>query len=448
MAEIIYSLTLYGCALGMAGLGEFVWRRYAQDPVARRFVVFCLIVGLWMFFCALDVLTRDLAIRTLLLQVRSAVIFFASASALSLVLAFTGHSAWLRPGRFYPLLAIPTAAALLVLTSSLQPWFVTDFRLVEAGIRARMVFTPQIGFKLYLLYTYGCFMACCAALAWAMRGKPPLYRRQASLLLLGLLIPTLTDILFTYEERVWVWFRGAYLTPFSMLAFVLLSAWALFRYRLFELAPVARNQVIESMADAVLVFDVHGRLADCNPAAWRLLGLANGAIGRPAQDVFACCPELAAGVGAPGERLLSLEACADPAQTLTGRLSPLFDRQGDFCGQVLLLHDISALQQAQRQLADTTALLEAAFAQTPIPMLLADMPSGRLRIVNPASRRHLGMDAEADPVGMRYAELAQNWPMLDAGGAVLAPEDLPLARAMRGETVRGQELGLRRADGS
>ncbi len=49
--------------------------------------------------------------------------------------------------------------------------------------------------------------------------------------------------------------------------------WSMYRYRLLDIAPIARNVVIEGMSDAVIVLDTHDRVVDTNPAAIQLLNL-------------------------------------------------------------------------------------------------------------------------------------------------------------------------------
>ena len=66
---------------------------------------------------------------------------------------------------------------------------------------------------------------------------------------------------------------GLDLTPLALTITGLALSWALFHYRSDELVPVARNIVVESMSDAVIVTDVYHRITHIlNPAAERLIG--------------------------------------------------------------------------------------------------------------------------------------------------------------------------------
>ena len=68
----------------------------------------------------------------------------------------------------------------------------------------------------------------------------------------------------------------------------LLWAWGLFHFQLLDIVPVARDAVIESMSDAVLVLDAHSRIVDMNPAAQHMIlrRPASEVIGQPAVTVL------------------------------------------------------------------------------------------------------------------------------------------------------------------
>ena len=46
---------------------------------------------------------------------------------------------------------------------------------------------------------------------------------------------------------------------------------ALFRYRLLDIVPVARDALVENMSDGILVLDAKNRVVDVNPAVQDLM---------------------------------------------------------------------------------------------------------------------------------------------------------------------------------
>ena len=91
------------------------------------------------------------------------------------------------------------------------------------------------------------------------------------------------------------------------------------------------------------------------------------------------------------------------------------------------------------------SVLESVVKQMPAGVLVADVPSGRIIMTNPqvseAWRRPFRQATE-------IADYAA-WQGLSESGEPLHPDDWPLARTVRrGETVRSEEILIRRGDGS
>ena len=127
-----------------------------------------------------------------------------------------------------------------------------------------------------------------------------------------------------------------------------------FFHRLFDMLPVAREAVVESMRDAVYVLDTHDRLVDQNPAACRQLGRsAEEIVGRPAAEVFAAWPDLLA------HYLGCAEARTELTVTVGGErhhidlhIQPLRDRRGQHRGRVIVVRDITELWQHRAHLEE------------------------------------------------------------------------------------------------
>ncbi|MCP4137598.1 MAG: PAS domain S-box protein [bacterium] len=90
--------------------------------------------------------------------------------------------------------------------------------------------------------------------------------------------------------------------------------------------------------------------------------------------------------------------------------------------------------------------MDAIFEQSPIPMAVARMPDAVLVVVNPASRETLKL--ETDLVGKSLFTIALDWKTLTPDGREVAPENIPLARAIQGETILKELLQIVRKDGS
>ncbi|MNC04699.1 putative diguanylate cyclase YedQ [compost metagenome] len=107
--------------------------------------------------------------------------------------------------------------------------------------------------------------ACLLVGQW--RTASTAYRKQIFTLFLGTMLPITASFLYLMG-----------LVPYNMdpVPFILifttsLYVWAIRTTDLFQVVPIARGYVFESMRDGVLVLDLAGRLVDYNPAARRMI---------------------------------------------------------------------------------------------------------------------------------------------------------------------------------
>jgi diguanylate cyclase (GGDEF)-like protein len=174
-------------------------------------------------------------------------------------------------------LAVPLATMAIIFTPGLSGLMWSRVEFFRAG--PYLVSAREHGpwFAVYAFYTYGFFLAGGAVAARAFEHLRRFYSRQAAWVMAGIAVPLGTSLV--YVLRLVPGLVKDY-TPLGYAIAAMLFYAALFRRDLFSLAPVGRDQVVERLAEGILVLDAKGRLADVNPAAMRMLGLAEGSVGR------------------------------------------------------------------------------------------------------------------------------------------------------------------------
>ncbi len=114
-------------------------------------------------------------------------------------------------------------------------------------------------------FVYGLLFVAAYLLVRAMLHGQRFQVRQSSAMVVASLLPLAGGTVYALGLSPWPDYNPA-MAVVSVSG--LLMAYALFSSRLFELAPLARDSVIEYLADGVLVVDRRGRLIDANPAAF------------------------------------------------------------------------------------------------------------------------------------------------------------------------------------
>lgn len=200
----------------------------------------------------------------------------------------------------------------------------------------------------------GYFMAALplgfAVLVRHARRAPPARRRNARLAAITAALPLLNFGAYLAGLIPWGLDSG----PFGMLPVGIMFSFILFRYRLGELAPVAREVVFESMRDGVLVLDRNGSIESANAQARKILALDEFSIGQPVRDVFAGMPGLLDLVAA-GEGSARIEIAGAHAASVS-----IFDASAVIArdarrrriGTVMTLRDVTEVEGLLARLRD------------------------------------------------------------------------------------------------
>ncbi len=341
---------LAGC---MAGYG---WRRRAV-PGAAAFALMQTGAALWSAGYALVISHSDLASIEFFANVTWTGVVIEVPATLALGLQFIRSGKLSRRALIWQSL-VPAITLVLVWTNSFHGLIRHSIRLWTRGTLTFPEPSPGMWWWVYFAYGFCLVIATLAILAVAAWRFPRSRRSQPIILIVGMLISAAGPFMRPVFTR---YFR----VDISSIMFVpggLVFILGLFRYRLFRVAPIARDAVFESMRDSVVVLDEENQIADANSATCRLLGrTAEQIIGKPVQEVFAHVPEIL-------KRFSNVAEARDEIVAgnngVTGcfdlRISPIRDRQGRMIGRLVVLHDITRRKQAEEELHRAKQAAEAA----------------------------------------------------------------------------------------
>ena len=297
------------------------------------------------------------------------------------VFAYVDRTAWLGRRRLPLLLAVPAAVAVTVLTVGVDPLFYVDPVLVDAGGYRVLAYTPTPALLGFVGYTYAVNLFTFAVLGHAALSRDGVFRRQATVLFAAGVAPTALGAAGIFgvvgPERGVVDF-----TPIAFGATSALLAWLVFRYRLLDVSPIARDAVFANLSDAVVVCDEDGRVVDRNDPAEALF---------PDADLGVAVGEAFDDVPAVADAVTDEDAAEEFRVTLDGGGAPRFltvdvhDITGPGTtrgGTVLLFRDVTERETLQRRYR---ALIEKS------PNVIAVCgEDGLVRYVSPSIERLIG----------------------------------------------------------
>jgi PAS domain S-box-containing protein len=353
-----YALPLVVAAIISGALAYAIWRR-RPGPGVIPFVVLMLGVIQWSLGNALDVITVDLPLKLFLTSIQYIGITTVPAGWLTFVLEYTGRGRWLTRRNILLLTIEPVLTVLFSLTNDYHHLFRYSITLNTDGPLPVLDSTFGPIFWVHAVYSYILLLGGTVLLIQAFIRSPQLYRGQVIWLLVGAFAPWAANALYIFGL---IPFPVADPTPFAFTVTGMAMAWSIYRYRLLDIVPVARDAVIESMGDAVMVLDAQNRIVDINPTGLNILGRSSAdVIGRRAAEILSGQQELVDQYRDVDQAHAEIAIGeGEIRRDFELRISPLRNRRGDLSGRLLVLRDITQRKRAEEQIQkQNQALVQA-----------------------------------------------------------------------------------------
>jgi PAS domain S-box-containing protein len=347
LAHLPYAAPLFFAGGLTLFLAAIAWRRRAR-PEARGFILLMLAVSVWALPEGLLQISDTESLWMLWTKVEYLGIAGVPLAWWVTAFQYSRRARPLPKPVWFLMVAVPVVTVVLAWTQELHPLIYQEQQYFREGGVLRfdadygVWFWVNVGYA-YLLLLWGAVLFLTAAFY-----SFHIYRIQAIALLSAVVLPWVGNILYIFRIGP---LQGLDLTPFTFAVAGIPMAWAILRLRLYDLAPVARNAVIEGMRDGMVVLDLEDRISDLNPAGSRILGASvRELLGQHAADIF-------------GEWILSLElddaGNHPPEISLPGEqgerffevdLFPLVDKRDLSAGRLMILRDITERRALGREL--------------------------------------------------------------------------------------------------
>jgi two-component system cell cycle sensor histidine kinase/response regulator CckA len=347
-----YLVLLVLSTVVLTAVGVYVLR-HRRTPASRAGAALALATAGWALGNALELGSPTFPAKVFWDKMQYLCLVVLPVAWLVYVLVFTERKWWLTRRNLLLLCILPFVVLLLVFTNEAHGLMWRNARPGSGAPITMLIKDRGIGFWAFVVYAYALLLSGTVLLGRLLVRAQRLRRWQAAALLVAMCLPWLASTLDTFG-LIPSSLSGA--LPLALFASGAVAVWNLFGLRLGNIVPVAREVVIESISDGVIVVDAEDNILDLNAAAERLIGhTTSEAGGRPVEQVWSGWRDGAASIHDGGEIVL----CEEGVRRIYDvRVSPLSDWRDLPAGRAIVLHDITdhklaedALRRAEREKA-------------------------------------------------------------------------------------------------
>ncbi len=328
-------------ALVEAAVALYAWRQRLTAGASQLVLLMSASI-VWTLAYGLSLVSTSLSTKLLWLGVAHLGIVLLPVLYLRFAIAYTQRAMWLWRWRGAPWFVIPIITIALNWTNNAHGLYYQNVTILQDGPFALLSVSPGPWLWVFVAYGYAVLTAGILMFWRASRGASRLHRHRATVMSVSVLVPWIANMLQLFELHP---LTPLDITPVALACSGLAILWSMFRYRLFTLAPIAREHVVEVMSDAVLVLNAHNRIIDANPAAQRLFARQDGDLfGQRVEEALSACPALIRFCNEPGEHVLEVEW---KERFFEVKISPLTGQEGGVGGRLLIWRNVTQRKRNQ-----------------------------------------------------------------------------------------------------
>lgn len=353
--SLIYIIPLFGAAAFSAVLAVMAWQRRPRVGAAT-FAFYMVASGLWCFGYGMEILSTSPT--AMLFWAKVQYLGIATVAAFCLIFSLQYARRWRPPAYFYSLLfIIPTFTIFIAWLEPQTGLLWQEISVDTSGSFSVLTFEYGPVFWLIITYSYIELLASTFILIDLARRVPEIYKKQIRLLVLATLFPWMGNFLYVLGVSP---VPNLDLTPFGFALTGFVMGWSLNRVQLLDITPVARNQILESMAGGILVLNSREQIIDINESAANILNIsANSAMGQDTNHLFtdALAPLNNYKHLDHSHNEIDISRPEKPCY-VDLHITPLYDHRDELIGRTLVFHEITNRKLAEIALTQQKQLFE------------------------------------------------------------------------------------------
>lgn len=276
----LFLLLLIG---GLIGVATFLFLfRFRKTPGVKYWLIWQLATSIWAFTYAFEFAATDIATKIMWSKFSYFGIMYSTVSFLFFSLKFSSQNRFLDKRYIWGLFSLATVFLISPFTNDIHHLHWISYSINPETNATSYVYGPF--FWLIFVFSYLTLIIGIVNIAVLFFRLSAYYKKQIVLLFVASLLPLIGNFIYVFQINP---LPGFDWTPFTFLLTGILIAINISQFKMFDLVPFGRNKLFETLPDAILIFDIAGRIADLNPAMKELIELDDKVlVGKRVEEVF------------------------------------------------------------------------------------------------------------------------------------------------------------------
>ncbi len=346
----IFSIILYaaGCFASIISIIIF----FRSGHAVRTFAIMMAVVSFWALAYATELSSSTL--KNMLFWVKIEYLGVALIPSLWLLfcIQFTGRERNLTNTGKLLVFLFPIITLIMVWTNEYHHLHYENTVVDTSGPFPLLAIEvgPWYIFHFIMFYIY--LIIGMVLLILSYRKATKIFKRQLALIMFSATFPWLVNIIYMYGWRP---LEHLDLTPYAFLGTCIFISLGLVRFKLFDVLPYAREQIMEVMSAGVLILDNEFNILDLNPSMRKMLEpFEKNPLGKSIFTLLAPFPEILEVISNKQEaiRNITLEAYSQKIH-LEVSIKPLHDQKSQFFGTLLIHRNITKQKEFEEKLIES-----------------------------------------------------------------------------------------------
>jgi len=357
-SQYLYLFFLAAGTLTSLTISALAWQ-HRNRKSTPYFAGMMLAMGIWQFFCLMVSMSQNRAQAHYWADLR----YFGLTTMLAFFMVFaiqyTNNKQLSAKPFLIFIFSMPFVTQIIVMTNSSHHLFYSGEKYSVQGILMGLD-SIHLGilYWVHTFYSYALAGTGLSLIIYKTIHNHNVYRRQILPLILGAIPPLITSLIDAFLLNPGL---GQPLSPLGFALLGLFLSIALFQHQMSSVIPMARDNVIECMSDAMIVLDENETIVDINRSAQKLLqSEPTNILGKLITELNYPWNELTkknkGSLFAQPEIILNI---AGKERFFDLRISPLKSFHQQDAGRIIILRDITTRKQAENQLQNMLLELSA-----------------------------------------------------------------------------------------